>query len=132
MKWTKTEYPADLKKLPEDVREKAIEIGNDLMEQKDMDEKKVVSIATRQALDWQAKNEKDKKAAHKKKEAMDKQPDVIPTASGWVVPKQAKTVKVKSYDEDVSRIAQTKKSHPPIEEKIAHTEIRRRNETHNR
>ena len=48
MPWTKNNYPDSMKNLNEDVREKAIEIGNKLLE-KGMGEGKAISIAISKA-----------------------------------------------------------------------------------
>ena len=51
MYWTKQEYPADMRKLSENIREKAIEIANDLLAQ-GYHEMKAVPIAIAQAREW--------------------------------------------------------------------------------
>ncbi|MCA1055574.1 DUF2188 domain-containing protein [Rossellomorea aquimaris] len=48
MPWSKHDYPASLKNLPEDVRNKAIEIGNALLDE-GYDEGRAIAIATDQA-----------------------------------------------------------------------------------
>lgn len=49
MPWTKQDYPDSMKNLDEDVREKAIDIANTLVEDKDYDEGRAISIAISQA-----------------------------------------------------------------------------------
>ena len=44
MPWTKRDYPVSMKNLPGEVRNKAIEIANALLEEKNMDER--IAIAT--------------------------------------------------------------------------------------
>lgn len=50
MPWTKTDYPASMKNLSPKVREKAIDIGNELLNQ--YDEPRSIRIAIAQAKDW--------------------------------------------------------------------------------
>lgn len=54
MPWTKNEYPASMKNLPTEVREKAIEIANALLDEKDMDEGIAIATAISRAKDWAA------------------------------------------------------------------------------
>jgi uncharacterized protein YdaT len=44
MPWTKEDYPASMRNLPHEVRNKAIEIANALLEERKMDEG--IAIAT--------------------------------------------------------------------------------------
>jgi uncharacterized protein YdaT len=54
MPWTKNDYPNSMKNLPDDVRNKAIEIGNALLEEKSMDEGIAIATAISRAKDWAA------------------------------------------------------------------------------
>lgn len=54
MPWTKNDYPDSMKNLPKDVREKAIEVANSLVEKENMPEGKAIPIAIDTAK--QAKN----------------------------------------------------------------------------
>jgi uncharacterized protein YdaT len=54
MPWTKTDYPDSMKNLPDNVRNKAIEIGNALLEERDMDEGIAIATAISRAKDWAA------------------------------------------------------------------------------
>jgi uncharacterized protein YdaT len=54
MPWTKNEYPSSMKNLPAEVREKAIEIANALLEERDMDEGIAIATAISRAKDWAA------------------------------------------------------------------------------
>lgn len=49
MAWTKTDYPEAMKNLDEQVRNKAIEIANKLLDEKQMEEGRAISIAISQA-----------------------------------------------------------------------------------
>ena len=51
MYWTKNEYPSDMRHLPERIREKAIEIANELQTQ-GYQEMKAIPIAIAQAREW--------------------------------------------------------------------------------
>jgi uncharacterized protein YdaT len=51
MYWTEYEYPSDMRRLPERIREKAIEIANELQTQ-GYQEMKAIPIAIAQAREW--------------------------------------------------------------------------------
>lgn len=59
MPWTKTDYPASMKNLPDEVREKAIEIGNALIEEGRMEEGIAIATAISRAKDWAANRGKE-------------------------------------------------------------------------
>ena len=52
MPWTKTDYPNSLKKLPQAVRNKAIEIANALFKKGTMEEGRIIAIAITNAKKW--------------------------------------------------------------------------------
>lgn len=54
MPWTKSDYPVSMKNLPAAVRNKAIEIANALLEEKNMDEGIAIATAISRAKDWAA------------------------------------------------------------------------------
>jgi len=54
MPWTKTNYPNSMKNLPATVRNKAVEIGNALLEEKHMEEGIAIATAISRAKDWAA------------------------------------------------------------------------------
>ena len=54
MPWTKRDYPDSMKNLPKGVRDKAIEIGNALLEDKRMGEGIAIATAISRAKDWAA------------------------------------------------------------------------------
>jgi len=54
MPWTKNDYPASMKNLPVEVREKAIEIANALLEEQNMDEGIAIATGISRAKDWAA------------------------------------------------------------------------------
>lgn len=54
MPWTNKDFPASMKNLPEEVRVKAIEIANALLEEKDMDDGIAIATAISRAKDWAA------------------------------------------------------------------------------
>lgn len=57
MPWSKTDYPGSMKNLPEDVRNKAIEIANALLED-NYEEGKAIAIAIDRARSAVGKTEK--------------------------------------------------------------------------
>jgi uncharacterized protein YdaT len=54
MPWTKKDYPDSMKDLPVVVRNKAIEIGNALIEEEYLEEGIAITTAIRRAKDWAA------------------------------------------------------------------------------
>ncbi|MCT7951709.1 hypothetical protein NG798_18050 [Ancylothrix sp. C2] len=52
MPWTEKEYPASMKNLSPEVREKAIEIANALLQEEHYDEGKAIRIAISKAEEW--------------------------------------------------------------------------------
>ncbi len=56
MKWTKTDYPIAMENLDSNVREKAIEIANSLVEKEHMDEGMSIPIAISKAKEWNGEN----------------------------------------------------------------------------
>ena len=54
MPWTKSKYPDSMKNLPAIVRNKAIEIGNALLEENRMEEGIIIATAISRAKDWAA------------------------------------------------------------------------------
>lgn len=54
MPWTKSDFPNSMKNLPGEVRNKAIEIANALLEGKNMEEGIVIATAISRAKDWAA------------------------------------------------------------------------------
>lgn len=59
MPWTKRDYPVSMKNLPGEVRGKAIDIGNALLEDRSMDEGIAIATAISRAKDWAANRGKE-------------------------------------------------------------------------
>ena len=55
MPWTKHNYPVSMKYLPQVVRDKAIEIANELIMEENMDGRLAIAIAINQAKKWAAR-----------------------------------------------------------------------------
>lgn len=62
MPWTKKDYPASMKNLPKEIREKAIEIANALLDERDMDEGIAIATAVSRAKDWAVNRGKSAKS----------------------------------------------------------------------
>ncbi len=58
MPWSEKDYPAAMKNLTEEVRDKALEIANALLEEKHYDESKAIPIAIAQAEEWASRRGK--------------------------------------------------------------------------
>jgi uncharacterized protein YdaT len=93
MPWTKRDYPVSMKNLPEEVRNKAIEIANALLEEKNMDEGIAIATAISRAKDWAANRGMQSEApsgtsrkTDVKKHGEDRY--VAPHGDEWVVKKE--------------------------------------------
>src|SRR3990170_8753729 len=93
MPWTRQKYPASMKNLPEEVRNKAIEIANALLEEKDMAEGIIIATAISRAKDWAENRGKQSEAPR----GMSKKTDVkkhgedryvVPHGDDWTVKKE--------------------------------------------
>jgi uncharacterized protein YdaT len=58
MPWSSDRYPRSMKNLPEDVREKAIEVANALLEE-GMEEGKAIRIAIAKAKEWARRRDQE-------------------------------------------------------------------------
>lgn len=58
MPWDKKDYPASMKNLPGSVRDKAIDIANALVTDKNMDEGIAIATGISRAKDWAINNDK--------------------------------------------------------------------------
>lgn len=76
MPWSRNDYPDSMKNLPEDVRSKAIEIGNALLEE-DYEEGRAISIAIAKARDFVEGSSENRTEYHLK-----------PDGSDWVLEKR--------------------------------------------
>jgi len=89
MPWTKSDYPDSMKNLPEQVRNKAIEIANALLDEKNMDEGILIATAISRAKDWAAIRGKKTEDTEKsnvsdvKKHGQDRY--VIPYDGEWAI-----------------------------------------------
>jgi uncharacterized protein YdaT len=59
MPWTKNDFPPAMKNLPDEVREKSIEIANALLEDTRMNEGIAIATAISRAKDWAANRGKE-------------------------------------------------------------------------
>jgi uncharacterized protein YdaT len=93
MPWTKSDYPYSMKNLPAEVRNKAIEIANVLLEERHMEEGIAIATGISRAKDWAAAHGKPTEAP----EGISKKTDVkihgedryvIPQEKGWAVKKE--------------------------------------------
>lgn len=92
MPWTKNDYPSSMKHLSASVRNKAIEIGNTLVDDEHMEEGKAIPIAISQAKDW-AKNNGKNATSNKPSNPTDEKSHgydqyVIPSDDGWAVKRE--------------------------------------------
>lgn len=97
MPWNKNDYPASMKNLSKDVRHKAIEIGNALVDEGNMKEGIAIATAISRAKDWAHNHGKDESnktqsgSTDVKHHGYDQY--VIPTDKGWAVKRENATRK---------------------------------------
>lgn len=101
MPWSNTDYPASMKNLTAEVRQKAIDIANALVQEDEYEEGRAIAIATAQAEKWAKHRNKPirkKSAEGSTGQAVESGPEtsdypihVIPNpkSDGWLV-KQGK------------------------------------------
>ena len=90
MPWTKSNYPDSMKNLPVKVRNKAVEIGNALLEERHMDEGIAIATAISRAKDWAVDHGEPAESPGKKKRTTDVKKHgedryVVPAEKGWAV-----------------------------------------------
>jgi uncharacterized protein YdaT len=90
MPWTKSNHPKAMESLPAEVRNKAIEIANALLEETSMNEGISIATAISRAKDWAANRGKptEKKSTKSKRVDVKKHGEdrhVTPAEHGWRV-----------------------------------------------
>lgn len=55
MPWDEYNYPVSMKNLPADIRNKAVEIANALLAEREMDEGIIIATAIKHAKEWAEK-----------------------------------------------------------------------------
>lgn len=92
MPWTKNDYPDSMKNLSSSVRKKAIDIGNTLVEDENMEEGRAIATAISRAKDWATNHGKNAKSNSKSKTTDQKHHGqdqyVVPTDNGWAVKRE--------------------------------------------
>jgi uncharacterized protein YdaT len=71
MPWTKNDYPNSMKNLPKEVKDKAVEIANALLEEKRMDEGIAIATAISRAKDWAANRGKETESKNSESRSTD-------------------------------------------------------------
>lgn len=112
MPWTKKDYPVSMKNLPDAIRNKAIEIANALLEEKNIDEGIAIATAISRAKDW-AENRNlpsepkgPSKTTDVKKHGEDRY--VVPHGKDWAVKKE-KQKKEEVFDSKKEAVKEAKK-----------------------
>lgn len=93
MPWDKKDYPDAMKNLPKEVRDKAIEIANALLEERHMEEGIAIATAISRAKDWAANHGKETETADSGAHTTDVKHHgtdeyVIPDEDGWAIKKE--------------------------------------------
>lgn len=115
MPWTKNDYPNAMKNLPEEVREKSIEIANALLEEQRMEEGIAIATAISRAKDWAVNHGKkieshatDSRTTDVKEHGKDKY--VIPQEDHkWAVKNEGSDRVEKIFDQKKDAIRQARK-----------------------
>ena len=113
MPWTKNDFPASMKNLPVEVRDKAIEIGNALLEERQMEEGIAIATAISRAKDW-ASN-RGKKIENKNSNTVDvkehgKDRYVIPyKAKQWAIRSEGSEQVERVYDRKCEAVSEARK-----------------------
>ena len=109
MPWTKSDYPDSMKNLPVEVREKAIEIANALLDEADMDEGIAIATSISRAKDWAANRgmdieptSEDAKTTDVKEHGEDRY--VIPYEGKWAVKSESAERVEKIFDHKVEAV----------------------------
>ena len=107
MPWTKNDYPASMKNLPAEVREKAIEIANAILEEGEMDEGITIATAISRAKDWAANRGMDieptsEDATDVKEHGEDRY--VIPYEGKWAVRSESSDRVERIFDHKVEAV----------------------------
>lgn len=85
MPWTKNDYPDSMKNMKKPVREKAIEIANELVENENMEEGTAIATAQSRAKDWAENRNIDTQNRNTDPQNHGKDQYVIPHDEGWAV-----------------------------------------------
>jgi uncharacterized protein YdaT len=113
MPWTKSEYPVSMKNLPEEVRNKAIEIGNALLEDRNMEEGIAIATAISRAKDWAAERGKEtenpetSRTTDVKKHGEDRY--VIPHENEWAIKVEGRDKLEKIFHHKKDAVKQARK-----------------------
>jgi uncharacterized protein YdaT len=85
MPYTKNDYPNSLKNLPTEIREKAIDILNRLLEDKEMDESIAIPTSISRAKDWASNRGEPISETDTDKKAHGRDIYISPHEEGWSV-----------------------------------------------
>lgn len=88
MPYTQKEYPNSLKNLPTEVRNKAIDILNSLIEEKHMDENMAIPTAISRAKDWAVNRGIDISDSDTDEKEHGKDLYIIPRENQWIIKKE--------------------------------------------
>lgn len=113
MPWTKTDYPNSMKNLPSAVRNKAIEIGNALLDEGEMEEGIAIATAISRAKDWAAEHGKKVQDPERSKitdvKIHGQDRVVIPYEDKWAIKIEGHTKVEKTFDTKEEAVKQARK-----------------------
>jgi uncharacterized protein YdaT len=109
MPWTNNDYPASMKNLPTEVRKKAIEIANALLEEQKMDEGIAIATAISRAKDWAVNHDISIKPTSGDAETTDVKEHgedryVIPYEGKWAVKSESSDRVERVFDHKVEAV----------------------------
>jgi uncharacterized protein YdaT len=115
MPWTKSDYPVSMKNLSDEIREKAIEIANALLDQTNMNEGIAIATAISRAKDWAANRGKETESKIKDSSSTDVKQHgedryVVPyEANKWAIKNEGADRVEKVFDNKKEAVQQARK-----------------------
>lgn len=88
MPYTKKDYPASMKNLIPEIRDKAIDILNALLEEEKMGIGYAIPTAISRAKDWAANRDKTVPPSHTDNKKHGEDVHVVPRKPGWAIKKE--------------------------------------------
>jgi uncharacterized protein YdaT len=104
MAYTKKTYPVSMKNLDSEIREKAIDILNAIIDDTDMERGMAIATAISRAKDWAANRNKPLVSTPTDKKKHGEDVYVIPRKSGWAIKKEKSDTTSNTYNKKVEAI----------------------------
>lgn len=109
MSYSNKNYPASMKNLMPEIREKAIEILNALIEKKEMDTNVAIPTSISRAKDWAANRGIDVSPSSSDDKNHGEDVYVIPVKKGWAIKKEKEDQQRLVFDKKKEAVSNAKK-----------------------